>query len=135
MAKTFHLEIIASDRKFFVGEAQMLVFQSVDGEHGILPGHEAMVTCLTAGELRFFVDGKWHYAAVSNGFAEIMPDYVDVLADSVELPEEIDIRRAEEAKQRAEERLRQKQSIHEYYHTQAALNRAMNRLKVTKRHL
>jgi F-type H+-transporting ATPase subunit epsilon len=96
--------------------------------------HEAMVTCISAGELRFLVDGNWQYAAVSDGFVEITPDYVVLLADTVERPEEIDVKRAQEAKLRAEERLRQKQSIMEYYHTQAALNRAMNRLKVTKRH-
>ena len=57
------------------------------------------------------------------------------MADTAESPDEIDVRRANEAKLRAEEALRQKQSIQEYYHIQAALNRAMNRLKVTKRHI
>jgi F-type H+-transporting ATPase subunit epsilon len=111
----------------------MLIFPGIDGEHGILARHEAMVTCISAGELRFLVDGTWNYAAVSTGFVEITSDYVVLLADTVERPEDIDINRANEAKIRAEERLRQKQSIMEYYHTQAALNRAMNRLKVTKR--
>lgn len=134
MAKTFQLDIVASDRKFFSGSCEMLVFPALDGECGILAGHESMVTCLKAGELRYKVDGQWYYAAVSDGFVEIMPSFVVLLADTVERPEEIDIKRANEAKIRAEERLRQKQSIREYYHTQAALNRAMNRLKVTGRH-
>ena len=63
-----------------------------------------------------------------------MPDKAVILADSCELPEEIDIKRAEEARLRAEEQLRQKQSIQEYYETQAALNRAMNRLKISQKH-
>jgi F-type H+-transporting ATPase subunit epsilon len=134
MAKTFQLEIIASDHPFYKGECEMLIFPGLDGEHGILARHEAMVTCINSGELRFLVDGNWQYAAVSEGFVEITPDYVVLLADTVERPEDIDINRANEAKMRAEERLRQKQSIMEYYHTQAALNRAMNRMKVTKRH-
>ncbi|HIV02614.1 MAG TPA: ATP synthase F1 subunit epsilon [Candidatus Aphodoplasma excrementigallinarum] len=134
MAKTFQLDIVASDRKFFSGSCEMLVFPALDGECGILPGHESMVTCLAAGELRYLVDGTWHYAAVSDGFVEIMPTFVVLLADTVERPDEIDVKRANEAKIRAEERMRQKQSIREYYHTQAALNRAMNRLKVTGRH-
>ncbi len=134
MDKTFQLEIIASDHPFYKGECEMLVFPGLDGEHGILANHESMVTCLNAGELRFLVNGNWQYAAVSDGFVEITPDYVVLLADTVERPEEIDINRANEAKKRAEERLRQKQSIMEYYHTQAALNRAMNRLKITNRH-
>lgn len=135
MDNTFNLEIIASDHPFFKGDCEMLVFPGLDGEYGILPNHEAMVTCLSAGELRFKVDGEWIYAAVSDGIVEIMPEFVVLLADTVEKPEEIDVNRAQEAKIRAEERLRQKQSIKEYYHTQAALNRAMNRLKVTKKHM
>ena len=135
MAKTFELEIIASDHPFYKGQCEMLIFPGIDGEHGILAKHESMVTCLNAGELRFLVDGEWHYAAVSAGFVEITSDYVVLLADTVEKPEEIDINRANEAKRRAQENLRQKQSIMEYYHTQAALNRAMSRLKVTKRHM
>ncbi len=135
MAKTFRLDIIASDHPFFKGECEMLVFPGIDGEHGILANHEAMVTCLSAGELRFQVNGNWQYAAVSDGFVEITPEYVILLADTVEKPEEIDVNRANEAKMRAEEKLRQKQSIMEYYHSQAALNRAMNRLKITKKHV
>ena len=68
-------------------------------------------------------------AAVGAGFVEIKPDYVILLVGFAEHPEEIDRKRAEAAKQRAEERLRQKQSIHEYYHSKAALARAMARLK------
>jgi len=134
VAKTFQLEIIASDHPFFKGESEALVIPGIDGEYGILANHQAMVTCLSAGELRFQVNGEWHYAAVNNGFVEITPKYVVILADTVEKPEEIDVNRATEAKMRAEERLRQKQSTMEYYRNQAALNRAMNRLKVTKRH-
>ena len=133
--KTFYLEIIASDRLFFRGDCQHLIFTGMDGDYGILPMHESMVTCLAAGELKYLVDGRWRYAAVSDGFLEVMPDSVVIWADTVEDPDEIDVKRANEAKLRAEERLRQKQSIREYYHTQAALNRAMNRLKVTKRHM
>ena len=71
---------------------------------------------------------------VSDGFVEIMPSYVTLLADTVERPEEIDEKRAEAAKERAEEKLRQKQSISEYYHTQAALSKAMARLKVSSKY-
>ncbi|MBQ9808565.1 MAG: F0F1 ATP synthase subunit epsilon [Ruminococcus sp.] len=134
MAKTFELEIVATDRIFYKGECEHLVITAIDGLLGILPGHEPLVTALPSGELKYMVDGKWRYAAISDGFIQVMPDKSVILADSCELPEEIDIKRAEEAKQRAEERLRQKQSIQEYYQTQAALNRAMNRLKVSQKH-
>ncbi|MBE6861957.1 MAG: ATP synthase F1 subunit epsilon [Ruminococcus sp.] len=133
MAKTFHLDIIATDRVFFQGECEHLVVTAIDGKLGILPGHQALVTSLPTGELKYLVDGKWYYAAISEGFMEVMPDFAVILADTCELPGEIDIKRAEEAKRRAEEKLRQKQSIMEYYHTEAALNRAINRLKISQK--
>ena len=53
MATTFYLEIIASDRKFFTGECEEMVFPAIDGSRGILPGHEALITALEAGEMKF----------------------------------------------------------------------------------
>ncbi|HOR21555.1 MAG TPA: ATP synthase F1 subunit epsilon, partial [Ruminococcus sp.] len=111
-----------------------LVITAIDGLIGIMAGHEPLVTALPTGELKYMVNGKWQYAAISEGFIEVMPDHAIILADTCELPEEIDVKRAEEARARAEERLRQKQSIKEYYQTQAALNRAMNRLKLSQKH-
>lgn len=134
MAKTLHLEIIATDRVFFQGDVEHLVITAIDGLLGILPGHEPLVTSLPTGELKYMVDGEWKYAAISEGFIQVMPDKAVILADHCELPEEIDIKRAEEARERAEEMMRQKQSIREYYETQAALNRAMNRLKISQKH-
>ena len=134
MAKTLHLEIIATDRVFFEGEVEHLVITAIDGLLGILPGHEPLVTSLPTGELKYMIVGEWKYAAISEGFIQVMPDKAVILADSCELPEEIDIKRAEEARERAEEMMRQKQSIREYYETQAALNRAMNRLKISQKH-
>ena len=134
MAKTFHLEIIATDRVFYKGECEHLVITAIDGLLGIMAGHEPLVTALPDGELKYMVDGKWHYAAISEGFIQVMPDNSVILADTCELPEEMDIKRAEEERQRAQEKLRQKQSIQEYYQTQVALNRAMNRLKISQKH-
>jgi len=134
MAKTFHLEIIATDRIFFSGEVEHLVITAIDGLLGIMAGHEPLVTSLPTGELKYMVNGEWKYAAISEGFIQVMPDSSIILADTCELPEEIDIKRAEEAKERAEELLKQKQSIKEYYETQAALNRAINRLKISQKH-
>ena len=135
MGKTFYLEITARDRKFYNGECEMMIFPAIDGEQGILPNHESMVTAVKTGELRFKVNGEWKEAAVGDGFVEIMPEFVVLLADTVEWPDEIDIRRAEEAKERAQERLRQKESQKEYYHSKAELSRAMARLKLTGKHL
>lgn len=130
---TFKLDIISSDRQFFSGECESLVLPAMDGEHGVLPGHEEMITAIVSGVCRIKTGGEWKEVAVSEGFADIMADrHVMVIVDTAEWPEEIDINRAERAKQRAADKLRQKQSLREYYHTQAALSRAMTRLKVTK---
>ena len=126
---TFYLEIITPERQFYIGPAEALVLPAVDGQMGIYPGHEPVVTAIEPGELRYKAEGKWEPAAVGAGFAEIKPDYVMWLVGFAEHPEEIDQKRAEAARKRAEERLRQKQSIHEYYHSKAALARAMARLK------
>ncbi|MDD4371812.1 MAG: F0F1 ATP synthase subunit epsilon [Anaerostipes sp.] len=131
MAETFYFEIIASDKKFYSGACEHVIFPSIDGKVGILANHEDMVTALVPGELRYKVGNEWHEAVVGEGFADVTRDFVVVLADTVERPEDIDINRAKEAKARAEERLKQKQSRLQYYHTQAALSRAMARLKVT----
>ena len=130
---TFGLKIIASDRVFYEGRCRQIIIPAPDGEKGILPNHENMVIAVNVGDARMDVEkGKWVDIAVGAGFMEIVNNRVTMLVDTAERPEEIDIRRAEEAKERAEEQLRQKQSIQEYYHSQASLARAMNRLKVSK---
>ena len=133
MGKAFDLKIVASDRSFFHGPCEMVILPSIDGDYGVLADHESMVTAISAGELRFLVGEEWKTAAVGDGFAEIMSDHVVLLVDTAEWPEEIDVNRAKEALERAEERLRTKQAQIEYYHTQAALARAMARLKVSKK--
>lgn len=133
MADKFNLDIIASDRHFFSGDVNELILPSIDGSYGVLKGHEAMVTAIITGEVNFNADGKLNKVAVSEGFAEIKPESVVIIVDTAEWPDEIDVKRAERAKERAEERMRQNQSIKEYYHTKAALSRAMNRLRITNK--
>ena len=130
---TFGLKIIASDRVFYEGRCRKLILPAPDGEMGILANHENMVIAVNVGDARMEIeDGNWVDVAVGRGFAEVVNNRVTVLVDTAERPEEIDVRRAEEAKERAEEQMRQKQSIQEYYRTQASLARAMNRLKVSQ---
>ena len=104
-----------------------------DGQKEILAHHEDMVIAVDEGEMRFQPEGSedWEYAVVGMGFVEIVHNRVTLLVETAERPEEIDVARAQEAKERAEEQLRQKQSIHEYYHSRASLARAMARLKAT----
>lgn len=130
---TFGLKIIASDHIAYQGRCRQIIIPTPDGGSiGILPNHENMVIAVELGIVRLELEeGKWEELAVGTGFMEIVNNRMTMLVQTAERPEEIDIRRAEEQKERAEEQLRQKQSIQEYYHTQASLARAMNRLKVS----
>mgnify|MGYP000124884476 CR=1 FL=1 len=131
---TFYLKIISANRVFFSGRCRSLIVPEYDGQKEILAHHEDMVIAIDEGEMRFQPEGtdNWEYAVVGMGFVEIVNNRVTLLVETAERPEEIDIRRAEEARDRAEEQLRQKQSIVEYHRSQAALARAMTRLRVTK---
>lgn len=130
---TFGLKIIASDRVFYEGRCRKLVIPAPDGEKGILPNHENMVIAVKIGMACMEIEeGNWVEVALGRGFAEVVNNRVTLLVDTAEKPEEIDIRHAQEQKERAEERIRQKQSIQEYYHSQASLARAMNRLRVSQ---
>mgnify|MGYP002667977677 FL=1 len=110
-----------------------IIVPEFDGQKEILAHHEDMVIAVDEGEMRFQPEGSdnWEYAVVGMGFVEIVNNRVTLLVETAEHPEEIDIARAREAKERAEEQLRQKQSIQEYHMNQMALARAMTRLKVT----
>ena len=131
---TFNLQVVALDKVFYDGECESLTIPAVDGEKGVLASHEPVVMAITAGEMRFTANGQQQVAAVGCGFAEITGDKVVVITDFAQKPEEINIERAERAKVRAEEQIREKRSQIEFAHSQAELARAMARLKVAKRH-
>ena len=126
----FSVKVVASNRIFYEGKCRSLVLPELDGEKGILAHHENMIIAIENGVMKIQQeDGEWIEAAVSSGFAQIINNRVLVLVLAAEKPEEIDIRRAQEAKERAEEQLRQKQSLQEYHISQASLSRAMTRIK------
>ena len=127
---TFFLKVIASDKVFFSGKAEMVNIPTLDGEKVFLAHHENIVIAIEMGDLKFRTeDGETHHAVVGKGFAQVINNRVTVLVDSAERPEDIDKIRAEEALERAKEQMRQKQSIQEYYHSQASMARAMTRLQ------
>ena len=134
-SNTFYLKIISANRVFYSGRCRSLIVPEYDGQKEILAHHEDMVIAIDDGEMRFQPEGSenWEYAVVGMGFVEIVNNRVTMLVQTAEKPEDIDARLAQEQMEYAEEKLRQKQSIQEYYRTQASLSRAMNRLKVSKR--
>ena len=130
---TFGLKIIASDKVFYEGRCRKLTIPAPDGEMGLLPNHENMVIAIGVGIARMEAEeGRQQDIALGQGFAEVVNNRVTLIVDTAERPEDIDVRHAEEQRERAEEQMRQKQSIQEYYHTQASLARAMNRLKLAQ---
>lgn len=133
---TFQLKIIASNKVFFDGQAQSLVIPGIDGgSEAFLSHHENCVVPIEFGEMKIVDDkSKTINAFVGNGFLEFLDNIATLVCISAELPEEINERRAKEAQMRAEEELRQKHSVLEYYHSKANLSRAMERLKVKNRY-
>jgi len=129
---TFYLEVVTPERKFFEGQAEMIIVHTPDGEIGILKDHEPAVVAVESGAIRILVDGVWKEAAITPGFMEVTSEKTILLVDTAEWPEEIDINRAKAAKERAEERLQQKMAYVEYIRSQASLARALARLRVTK---
>ena len=137
---TFQLKIIASNKVFFDGQAQSLIIPRLDGgSEAYLAMHENCVVPIEFGEMKIVdANGKTirrqHLLSSEAFFPEGIHNEAMLVCISAELPEEINERRAKEAQLRAEEELRQKHSLLEYYHSQANLSRAMERLKVKSRY-
>ena len=130
MADTLHLQIFTPDKRLVQEDADQVEMPGKSGYLGILPGHAPLITELTAGELSYTKGGTTQYLAVSWGFAEVLPDRVTILADAAERPEDIDVNRAQEAKVRAEQELREGSPELDYDAVNLALRRAEVRLEV-----
>ena len=130
---TFSLKVIACNKVFYDGRCAQVVLPLHDGLKAIQAHHENMVFAVEVGEIRILEEnGNTIYGVTGTGFAQIINNRVTVLADSIEKPEDIDLKRARDAKERAEEQLRQKQSLQEYYVSKASLARAMARMKAAR---
>ena len=125
----FILNITASSGEFYQGYCESLTLPTGDGVYGVQAGHNPVLVALHMGIAKFTVDGETREVLVGDGIAEVTPTFVLLLVDSAERPEDIDRNRAEAARIRAEERLQHKQSMHEYYQSKIALDRAMQRLQ------
>ncbi|MBI2849718.1 MAG: F0F1 ATP synthase subunit epsilon [Chloroflexi bacterium] len=133
MPETIKLDIVTADRLVYSEDVDAIVAPGIEGELGILPHHTTLMTMLQAGELRVRKAGEETAMAISGGFLEVRPDRVVVLADSAEREAEIDLARAEEAKRRAQERLRHPAPGIDMARAEAALHRSVARLKVAEK--
>jgi F-type H+-transporting ATPase subunit epsilon len=126
------LIIVSPEKELYSDQVDMVLAPGIDGQLGILPQHMPLITQLAEGELCARVGEEEHYFAIHGGFMHVLPDQVIVLADVAERAEEIDVERAEQARQRAVETLG-KAPPEERRLTEVALRRSRVRLKAARR--
>ena len=128
----FLLRIITPDRVFYENRADMVEFNTTEGEIGVLPGHIPMTVIVKPGILYIHETEEEKKAALHAGFAEILPEGVTILAEVIEWPGEIDENRAKSAMERAERRLQGKAANTDLARAETALQRAVARIQVLK---
>jgi F-type H+-transporting ATPase subunit epsilon len=128
-----HLEIVTIERKVYSEDVDMVVAPGSEGELGILPNHTPLLTTLKEGVLRVKRGGEEEAFAIGGGIMEVLPDRVIVMADAAEHSDEIDVARAEQARQRAEALIRERPPGIDLDTALAALRRSQVRLKVAQR--
>jgi F-type H+-transporting ATPase subunit epsilon len=134
---TIRCEIVTQERTVFSDDVDTVSLPGSEGRMGILPNHTALLTTLTFGEVIVRKDNEEEFFAVGGGFAEVQPDKVIVLADSAERADEIDIERADLARERAEKAMDEglrDQDPDTYAQIQASLMRARIRSDIGRRH-
>jgi F-type H+-transporting ATPase subunit epsilon len=131
------LQVVTPDRSVVTQEVDEVQIPGADGYFDVLPGHTPLLAALKIGELWYRKGGQRHYLSVIFGFAEVLPDRVTILAQLAELPDEIDVARAEAARKRAELRLAQPTMDLDFERARIALMKALIRIQVSTkaRHL
>ena len=127
------LDVVTAEQLVFSEDVDLVVAPGIDGEMAILPHHAPLMTMLQPGELLVRQEGEEFSLAVTGGFLEVRPDRVTVLVDAAERAEDIDAARAEEAKQRAQERLAGRLDEADTTRVEAALRRSLMRLRVAEK--
>lgn len=132
MANRLELEVVTPERVVLREEIEALVVPATEGYLGVLPNHLPIITGLVPGVVRYRKDGRIARLAVSGGFMEVAKNRVVILADTAERAEEIDVARAERAKERALRRLRERPPGLDVARAEMALRRALARLKAAQ---
>ena len=133
MASQLTLSIVTPERELVRVQADEVELPGTEGYFGVLPGHTPLLATLTVGRLTYRVGQERHVLAIATGLAEVLPDRVTVLSQIAELPEDIDVARAEESRKRAEARLGTKGEDLDYERARNALDKAILRLQVASR--
>lgn len=133
MAKTFTLEVVTPEKLVFSGEITQLIAPAFDGYLGVMAGHAPLLAVLQPGEILIDGDRKRTCYSTSGGFLEVTPKRATVLSESAEPIEAIDVKRAEEARERAAKRMAEQKPGLDPDRARAALKRAENRLRVARK--
>jgi F-type H+-transporting ATPase subunit epsilon len=133
MADKILLEVVTPEKTILSEMVDIVVAPGEEGEFGVLPNHIPFLTKLKVGELRFRIGNSTRYIAIMGGFAEVLPDHVTVLATAAEEATQIDVIRAKAARERAERRLKEAKDRFEFTRAQAAIQRAIARLRISEK--
>lgn len=130
---TIRLEVVTPEKMVFSDDVDVILAWGVEGQLGILPHHAPLMTMLQPGDLLIRKGSKEEFLTISGGFLEVRPDKVVILADACERAEEIDVARAEAAKQRAQEALKTAATVVDAAAAEAALRRSLARIKAVEK--
>lgn len=132
MADMFKLQVITPDKKFYEGEVSMVELTTTEGQIGVYKNHIPMTAIVAPGVLTIHEASDVKKAALHAGFIQILPELITIMAETVEWPDEIDINRAEEARIRAERRIKETNGEVDVMRAELAYKRALVRLTVVK---
>ena len=132
MADLFKLHVITPERRFYDGEASMVELSTTEGDIGVYRNHIPLTAIVAPGVLKIHEEGGVKEASLMSGFIEILPERITIMAEVAEWPDEIDGNRAEEARIRAERRLKEESGEIDTMRAELALRRALVRLSLRK---
>ena len=132
MADLFKLHVITPERRFYDGEASMVELSTTEGDIGVYRNHIPLTAIVAPGVLKIHEEGGVKEAALMSGVIEILPERITIMAEVAEWPDEIDGNRAEEARIRAERRLKEESGEIDTMRAELALRRALVRLSLRK---
>lgn len=132
MASKFRLEIVTPDKKFFEDDVEMIIVRGTEGDIGILKNHVPLVTVLGIGKIKVQIDGEMREASIASGYIEVEKEKTTIITDAAEWAQDIDVKRAEAAKKRAEERLKKENKDTDVARAEIALKKAINRIRIAE---
>ena len=126
----YKIKIITPEKTFYDGQTEQIIARTSSGNVGIMAGHSPYVANILSSPFKIKIDGEFRVAAISGGLLKVSPDEVTVLTNAIEWSDEIDVVRAEKAKEKADRKLKEQLSSKEFEKAERELKRALNRLDI-----